>query len=137
MKKTLLTLLLLTTILFAQEKTLSSTLVIDGEHYSRDHESVYGVCNTYAFLVAEHQIQRDSTLLFYYGTKVGIVSEGYSARNGFGPEVDALGIILKANIGLTYKIEKYEQLSVESSHIDDLLHEQVDSRLKVSYNYYF
>jgi len=130
-------LILLTTLLIAQDERLSSKVIIDGEHYSRDHESAYGICNHYALVIAEHQIETGDALLFYYGTTFGIVSEGYSTQNGYGLQTDTPGIILKSNIGLKYTIEKYQTLSLENSHIQDRLHDQVDSWVELSYYHNF
>jgi len=137
MKKVSLILLFITTLLYAESDDITSKLVLDSESFELAHESVYGVTNSYSFLVAEHQIHAEGCLVFYYGTKVGFVIEDYTAANGFGPDAEKFGTIFEANLGMDYDIQKYQKLSLEGSRSQNEMHNQLDSQVKVGYQYKF
>lgn len=137
MKKLIFLLLFLTATLSAQGDDVQSELVIEGEYYTRDHELQYGLSNNYSFLVAEHQIRAEGCLLFYYGTKIGLVIEDYAAANGFGPTPDQYGVIIKANAGVKYNMTDYQQLSFEGSHTQEQLQHDPQSKVNIAYNYSF
>ena len=137
MKKISLTLLFITTYLYAEPNDVKSKLVLESENFKLDHESAYGVTNSYAFFVAEHQIHADDCLVFYYGTKVGVVTEDYTAQNGFGPDAEKYSTVIKANLGVNYDLRDYQKLSLEGSRSQDDLHRQTESRLKFGYRYKF
>ena len=137
MKKIIFLLLFLTATLSAQGDDVQSNLVIEGESYTLNHELQYGLSNSYSFLVAEHQIHAEGCLLFYYGTKVGLVFEDYASPNGFGPTPDQYGIIIKANAGIKYSITDYQQLSFEGSHTQEQIHHDPQSKVNIAYNYSF
>ena len=125
------------TLLSAESNDVSSKLVLDSESFALNHESTYGVTTSYSFLVAEHQIHTDGCLLFYYGTKIGYVIEDYTAENGFGPDAEKHGAIIKANLGVEYDLKRYQKLSVEGSHSQNELFDQVQSQVKIGYQYKF
>lgn len=125
------------TLLYAESDNVRSTLVFDNKSYDRDHESAYGVTNSYTFLVAKHQIHADNCLEFYYGTMLGLVFENYTADNGFGQDTQQYGKVLKANIGVNYDLQKFQKLSFEGSHAQDELHQQASSQVKLQYQYTF
>ena len=137
MKKFSLLLLLAATFLHAESDSARSTIVLDSENFKLDHESAYGVTNSYSFFVAEHQIHADDCLLFYYGTKVGVVIEDHTAENGFGQNAEKYGTIIKANLGVDYDLKDYQKLSFEGSHSQNDLHRQIESRLNLRYHYRF
>ena len=137
MKKASLFLLLITTLLYAEPEDVTSNLVLESESFALDHESEYGITNSYSFLIAEHQIHADRCLLFYYGTKVGFVIEDHTADNGFGPDTEQYGMIFRANMGINYDLKKFQKLSLEGSHSQDGLHQQVESLVQIGYQYKF
>lgn len=137
MKKISLILLFVTTFLYAGSHDVKSKVVLDSENFELDHESTYGVTNNYSFFVAEHQIHADEYLVFYYGTKVGFLIEDYTAENGFGPNAEKFGTIVKANLGMDYDLKDYQKVSFEGSHSQDELHQQVESQVKIGYQYRF
>lgn len=137
MKKITQILLFFTVILYAGPDDITSKLVLESESFDLDHESSYGVTNSYSFFVAEHQIHAEGCLVFYYGTKIGFVSEDYTAENGFGPYAEKFGTIIEANLGMNYDIQKYQKLSLEGVRSQNELHNQLDSLIKVGYQYKF
>ncbi len=137
MKNIFLILLFVTTLFSADSEEATSKLVLDSESFVLDHESAYGVTNTYSFLMAEHQIHADRCLVFYYGTKIGFVIEDYTAENGFGQEAIEHGTIIEANLGVDYQIEKYQTLSFEGVHSQNELQNQIESQITVGYQYKF
>ena len=137
MKKISLILLFITTFSHAESDSTRSTIVLDSENFELDHESAYGVTNSYSLFIAEHQIHADDCLVFYYGTKVGVVIEDHTAENGFGPNAEKYGTIIKANLGVNYDLRDYQKLSFEGSHSQNDLYRQIESRLKLRYQYRF
>jgi len=137
MKKVLFLFAFFTTLVHAESSEAVSHFAIESESMEINHESVYGVTNSYSFITAEHQLYSDSQLLFYYGTKFGIVTEDHTAENGFGPETDNFGTVVEANMGLHYNLKEYQHLTLEGSRTQDDLHQQSESRLNMSYRYKF
>ena len=137
MRKIILTLLFVTALVYAESDDVTSKLVLDSENFELDHESIYGVTNSYSFFVAEHQIHADECLVFYYGTKIGFIIEDYTAENGFGPNSEKYGTIIKANLGMDYDLKSLQKLSFEGSHSQDELHKQTESQIRVGYQYRF
>ncbi len=137
MKKILLILLLLTTFLHGGSDEIESELLFTSESFVHDHESAYGVTNSYSFLVAKHQIRADHCLLFYYGTKVGFVKGDYTAENGYGPQIDSFATIINTNLGLDYDLKASQKLSFEGSRSQDEYTGHVESYVKVGYRYRF
>ena len=137
MKKIILLLLFFTVLLYAEPDKATSKLVLESESFELDHESVYGVTNSYSFFVAEHHIHADDSLLFYYGTKVGFVIEDHTASNGFGPNTENYGTIFKANLGIDYDLKSLQKLSFKGSHSQDELHDHAESQIKIGYHYKF
>ncbi len=137
MKKFSLILLLLTTFLYAETDNVTSKLFLDSESFELDHESAYGVTNSYSFLVMEHHIQTESALVLHYGTRVGVVFEDYTATNGFGPNSDQYGTIIEANLGFDYDIQEYQTLSFKGSRSQNDLEHLIGTQLRVMYEYKF
>ena len=137
MKNVFFLLLFVTTLFSADAEKANSKLVLDSESFILDHESAYGVTNTYSFLMAEHQIHADRCLVFYYGTKIGFVIEDYTAENGFGQDAAEHGTFIEANLGVDYQIKKYQTLSFEGSHTQNELQNQIGSQVTVGYQYKF
>ena len=137
MKKISLSLLLITTLLYTESDEVKSKLVLESESFELDHESTYGVTNSYSFFVAEHQIHADEYLVFYYESKVDFVIEDYTAENGFGPNAEKYATIIKANLGMDYDLKDHQKVSFEGSHFQDELHQQVESQVKIGYQYRF
>jgi len=137
MKKISLILLLITTFLYAGSDEIASELLFESESFAHDHESVYGVTNSYSFLVARHQIRADDCLIFYYGTKVGFVIGDYTAENGFGPHIDNFSTIINANLGIDYDLKTHQKVSFEGSRSQDEYNGHVESYVKVGYRYKF
>lgn len=137
MKNAVLLFLLITTLLYAEPEEVTSNLVLESESFELDHESEYGITNSYSFLIAEHQIHADRCLVFYYGTKVGFVIEDYTSDNGFGPDTEQYGMIFRANMGMNYDLKESQMLSFEGSHSQDELHHQIESQVRIGYQYKF
>ncbi len=128
-------LLLMTIALYAEN--MRSELVFDSESFECEHESAYGVTNNYSFFVAKHQINSDGPVILHYGTKVGLITEGYTADNGFGQAAENYGPVFEANIGLDYDLHNVQKLSFEGSRAKDDLHQQIENQIVVSYRYNF
>jgi hypothetical protein len=130
-------LLFLFGLLHAQSDQTASSLIIESDTREVDHESAYGVTNSYTYLVAGHQIQADDSLQLYYGTKVGVVSESYTAENGFGQDAENAATVLEIDMGLHYALEDLEQLTLQGSRLQNTLHEQQENRVEIGYQYKF
>jgi hypothetical protein len=137
LKKLLLILLFISTFLYAESDYVSTNLVLESESFELDHESAYGVTNSYTLLIAEHQIHANQHVVFYYGTKVGFIMEECTAANGFGPSAEKFGTILKTNLGMDYDIKVYQKLSFEGSHSQNEIYRQIENQVKIAYQYEF
>ena len=135
--KPLVSLLITTSLLYAGDNTAVSKLIVDSENFELEHETTYGVTNSYAFIVAEHQIQANNHLIFYYGTKVGLIVEDHVSEHGFGPDAQQYGTIMMTNLGIDYKLDLRHKLSMQGLHTQDDLHQQSNSRFNLNYTYWF
>ncbi|MGB5965600.1 MAG: hypothetical protein WBF77_12800 [Sulfurimonadaceae bacterium] len=63
--------------------------------------------------------------------------EDYTAKNGFGPNAEKYGTIIKANLRMDYDLKEYQKLSFEGSHSQNELHQQVESQVRIGYQYKF
>jgi len=135
--RALLLLLLFISSLYAEPAHVTSKLIIDNESYEQKHESIYGVKNSYTFVVTQHQIEADDNFLFYYGTKVGLVTESYAAENGFGPEVTDYDLVFTTNLGFNFDLNQFEMISLEGSHIQGGLNRNNESQVLFNYQIKF
>jgi len=124
-------------LLHAESKQTASSLVIESDTKEVDHESAYGVTNSYAFLVAGHQIQADESLQLYYGTKVGVVTESYTADNGFGPDAENAATVLEVDMGLEYALKDLEHLTLEGSRQQNSLYQHRENQVIIGYHHKF
>jgi len=141
MKTVILFFTLLTSLLYAEPSAGDSQVVFEGESFTQEHQSMYGISNNYALVVAEHHIYADRCLFFYYGTKIGLVVEDYASDNGFGPEPEQYGLLYKADAGVNYKLGTHYALqgliNLEGSHTVNDLDKQTESSVHLSYRYSF
>ena len=141
MKTILLFSTLITSLLYADPSAGDTEMIIEGEQFTQEHQSTYGVSNNYALVVAEHHIYATSGLFFYYGTKVGLVIEDHTAKNGFGPNAELYGLVYKADAGISYHVDNYYTLNgtfkLEGSHAVNELAQQEESLLNLGYQYKF
>jgi hypothetical protein len=124
-------------LLHAESEQTASSLVIESDTKEVDHESAYGVTNNYTYLVAGHQIKADESLQLYYGTKVGVVTESYTATNGFGPDAENAATVLEIDMGLQYAIKDLEHLTLEGSRQQNALHQQRENQVTIGYQHKF
>ena len=137
MRALLYLLILFTSLLHAEPTHVTSKLIIDNESYEHNHESIYGVKNSYVFVVTQHQIEADDNFLFYYGTKVGVVTESYAAENGFGPEVTDYDLLFTTNFGFDFDLNQFEMISLEGSHMQGGLNKNSESQVLFNYQIKF
>ncbi len=137
MKKVLSLLFFMTTLLNAQSDEAKSKFLIESESIELAHKSAYGVTDSYSFLTAEQQFHADEDLLFYYGTKVGFITEDYTAENGFGPDTESFGTAIEANVGVNYTLKDFQHITFEGNHLQDALHQQEENKVKIGYQYKF
>ena len=129
--------LLLFTLSLHADPSIKSAIVLDNESYALKHESTYGVTNNYAVVHLEHQIKAQDYLLLHYGTRLGLVIEDYTAENGFGPDAEAYGFVMQANIGMDYLLQNYQTLSLEGTHSQNQILSDAQSQVKLKYQLKF
>jgi len=128
----------ITTILYADANDVESNFVLESESFELNHQSIYGVTNNYSFVVAQHNIKADdNTFLFYYGTKVGVVTEDFTAANGFGPALEEFALVFNANMGFDFDIDKFQVITLEGSHIEDGLRSEIENIVTIGYELKF
>ena len=133
----LLIFILLSTQLLQADPSIKSDIVLDNESYALKHESTYGVTNNYSTVSIEHQIRTANSFLIHYGTCVGVVIEDYAADNGFGPNAEAYGLMMQANIGVEYKLHDSQTLSFEGLLSQNQIINEAESQAKFRYQYRF
>ncbi len=128
----------ITSILYAETDNVESAFILESESFELDHKSIYGVTSNYSFLVAQHEIIADNnTFLFYYGTKIGFVTEDFTATNGFGPALDEFALVFKANMGFDFDINKFQVITLEGSHIEESLRNGTEDLVTIGYKLKF
>jgi hypothetical protein len=127
---------LLTSTLFAQEKENVSEFFVAHDVREVSHESTFGTRNTYSLLFAKHQFSADDQdLHFFYGAKMGLLSEEHYGEDVFGIPLNKVGAYYAAAVGLQYDTSKSGMVLAEGVRSQDLLHSRSDSKLRLSFNY--
>jgi len=127
---------LLTTTLFAQDEQSLSEFFVD--HYVKEisNESTFGTRNTYSLLFAKHQFSGDdSELHFFYGARMGLVSEEHNGEDVFGIPLNRVGAYYAAAVGLQYDMSESGTVLAEGVRSQDHVHSRSESRLRLSFNY--
>ncbi len=127
---------LLASTLFAEQKSDLSDFFFTQDVREITNEEGYGKASTYTLLYAKHQLAtQQQDLHFYYGAKMGLVSEEYTTENGFGMPLDKIGTYYAAAVGMEYGMSKKESLLAEGIHSQDQVHQRTDSSVQLTYTY--
>ena len=127
---------LITSTLFAEQKHELSDFFLTQDVKEITNEEGYGKASTYTLLYAKHQLTtQKEDLHFYYGAKMGFVSEEYTTDNGFGIPLNKMGTYYAAAVGMEYDMSKKEILLAEGLHSEDQVHQRVESRVQLTYTY--
>ena len=135
MKKMVL-LSLLTSALFAETSHKISQFDIDSIVKEVSNELGYGKQNTYSLLFAKHSLNsQDEDVHFYYGAKMGFVSEGYAAENGFGVPLNKMGTYYAAAVGVEYDFAERSVFLAEGLRSEDQTKQRSENQVQVTYTY--
>ena len=127
---------LLTSALFADHKDVMSDFHFTKDIKELSNENAYGKKNTYSLLFAKHELtMEEKNLHFYYGAKMGIVSEEYASDNGFGMPLNEMGTYFAAAVGMEYDLNEQAILMAEGTHAEDHLNKLTESKVKLTYTY--
>lgn len=127
---------LLTLTLFAQEDTPISTFKVDKVVQEVSNEEAFGKISKYSLLFAKHEVSSsDQQLHFYYGAKLGVVSEEFNNDNGFGLPLNAMGTFYAATIGMEYDLNKKSILVAEALRSEEHIYERTQSKLQLTYTF--
>ena len=127
---------LLTSTLFAQENASTSTFKVDKVVQEVSNEEAFGKTSKYSLLFAKHEVSSsDQQLHFYYGAKLGVVSEAFSNDNGFGIPLNEMGTFYAAAVGMEYDLNKQSILVAEALRSEDQVYERTQSKLQLTYTY--
>jgi hypothetical protein len=127
---------LLTSALFAQEKKSVSEFFVDHDVKEISNESTFGTRNTYSLLFAKHQFSgEDQDLHFFYGAKMGLVSEEHNGEDVFGIPLNKVGAYYAAAVGLQYDMSDSGTVLAEGVRSEDQVHSRSESKLRLSFNY--
>jgi len=135
MKKMVL-LSLLTSALFAESSHDISKFGVDSIVKEVSNELGYGKQSKYSLLFAKHSFNsKDEDVHFYYGAKMGFVSEEYATENGFGLPLNKMGTYYAAAIGIEYDFAERSVLLAEGLRSEDQVNQRSDSQVQVTYTY--
>ncbi len=127
---------LLTSTLFGEQKHEVSDFFVAQDLKEITHESEYGKSSTYSLLFAKHELATDEAdLHFFYGAKMGFVSEEYTSDTGFGVPLNKIGAYYAAAVGMEYDMSNKETLLAEGVRSQDHVHQRTESRVQLTYNY--
>jgi len=127
---------LLTTSLFAEHKGVMSDFSFTKDIKEQTSESGFGKTSTFSLLFARHELTLDEkNLHFYYGAKMGVVSEEYASDNGFGIPLNEMGTYFAAAVGMEYDLNEQAILLAEGIHAEDHLSHSTESKVKLTYTY--
>ena len=127
---------LFTSQLFATETTTTSTFKVDKIVQEVSNEEAFGKSSKYALLFAKHELSSsDQQLHFYYGAKVGIISEEFTNDNGFGIPLNEMGAFYAATVGMEYDLDKQSILIAEALRSEDQVYQRTQSKLQLTYTY--
>ncbi len=127
---------LLTSALFAGSDYDTTKFIVDADVKSIDNELGYGKKSNYSLLFAKHSFTADeANLHFYYGAKMGLVSEAYESENGFGIPLKEMRTYFAAAVGMEYDFTEEGVLLAEGIHAEDPSLRQVENKLQLTYTY--
>ena len=127
---------LLTSTLFADHKDVVSDFHLSQDIKEMSNENSFGKKSTYSLLFAKHELTMDQkNLHFYYGAKMGIVSEEYATDNGFGTPLNEIGAYYAAAVGMEYDLNKQAMLMAEGTLSEDQVNQLSESKVKLTYTY--
>jgi len=127
---------LLSSTLLAQEKHSVSEFFVDHDVKKISNESTFGTRNTYSLLFAKHQLSgEDQDIHFFYGAKMGLVSEEHGGENVFGIPLNKVGAYYAAAVGLQYDMGESGIMLAEGVRSEDQVHSRSESKLRLSFNY--
>ena len=127
---------LLTSNLFGEQKHEVSDFFVGQDLKEITNEHGYGKSSTYSLLFARHNVTtEEQDLHFFYGAKMGVVSEGYATNNGFGVPLNKIGAYYAAAVGMEYDMSKREMLLAEGVRSDDQVHQRSESKVQLTYTY--
>jgi len=127
---------LLTSTLFGEQKHEVSDFFVAQDLKEITHESEYGKRSTYSLLFAKHELTTDEEdLHFFYGAKMGFISEEYTSDNGFGVPLNKIGAYYAAAVGMEYDLSHREMLLAEGVRSQDNVHQRSESKVQLTYTY--
>ncbi len=135
MKKLIFVSTLLASALFAQSSKVSD-FDLDSQVKEISNELGYGKKSKYSLLFAKHSFTLPSDdVHFYYGAKMGFVSEEYATDNGFGLPLNKIGAYYAAAVGIECDLGEKAVLLAEGVRAEDQALQVVDNQLQVTYTY--
>ncbi len=127
---------LLTSQLFAQEDAATSAFKVDKVVQNLSNQEAFGKSSKYSLLFAKHELSsNDQQLHFYYGAKVGVVSEEFTNDDGFGIPLHEIGAFYAATVGMEYDLNKQSILVAEALRSEDQVYQRRQSKLQLTYTY--
>ena len=127
---------LLTSSLFATQDHDVSDFVFDADVKHVSNELEYGKSSNYSLLFAKHSFStEEKDLHFFYGAKMGLVSEAYESENGFGIPLNKVRTYFAAAVGLEYDLSHEGVFLAEGIHAEDPSLRQVENKLQLTYTY--
>jgi hypothetical protein len=127
---------LLTSTLFAEHSDVLSDFLVDQDVKKVSNEDAYGKKSTYSLLFAKHELtSQERDLHFYYGAKMGFVSEEYENENGFGIPINEVGAYYAAAVGMEYDLSNKAIILAEAVRSKDEAYKRHESKLQLTYTY--
>jgi len=136
MMKKIIFISLLASTLFAEQQHLLSDFCLDKDVKKIDNEASFGKKSTYSLLFAKHELSsKEKDLHFYYGAKMGLVSEKYDNDNGFGIPVNEMGTYYAAAVGMEYDLNTKAIIVAEALRSKDEVYSRSESKVQLTYTY--
>ena len=136
MMKKIILISILTSTLFAEHKSVISDFSFTKDIKEQTSESDFGKTNTYSLLFAKHELTSDEKdFHFYYGAKLGVISEEHTSDNGFGIPLNEMGTYFSAAVGMEYDLNEQAILMAEGIHSENHANKFTESKMKLTYTY--
>ena len=129
---------LLTSTLFAEQKHTISEFLVDQDITETANESEFGKGHTYSLLFAKHRLSSaDHSLRFYYGAKMGLVSEEYTSKYAYAIPLNKISTYYAAAVGMEYHLSHNKMLLADTTRCENQFYGRIENKLQLTYSYSF
>jgi len=129
---------LLASTLFAEDGHKVSEFLVGQDITETANESEFGKGNTYSLLFAKHRLSSaDHSLRFYYGAKMGLVSEEYTSKYAYAIPLNKISTYYAAAVGMEYHLSHNKMLLADTTRCENQFYGRIENKLQLTYSYSF